>query len=208
MTTIDIKAIGSLLMYYESDLMYIREFQRYIRNEIRKDDFGKGDKGVFYNFTNEFRVTRNFPKGRITEVLTQAKKWIDGSTPNDVDGFAKQLNMEGLTHGKTMTVLASKILFLNNPWEILPMDIYTKTALGLKDNGYANYISKIEQVKKALNPVIDERLSTVEPYLKAIEEPFKKEIKPIKSVRQNRYIDKLLWTIGASKQKFFEFYHS
>ena len=97
---------------------------------------------------NEFRVARCVRKNSISKLLTLTLRWVDGSNPDDVDNFAKHLREQDLTHGKTMTVLASKLLFLNNPQTILPFDDYTKQAVGLEENIYAEYESRLGTFRK------------------------------------------------------------
>ena len=56
-------------------------------------------------------------------MLNLTKHWVESTDANDVDVLANELNRLGLTHDKKiMTSLASKILFLNNPYEIFPLD--------------------------------------------------------------------------------------
>lgn len=199
MTTADIQATGNLLKTYHSDLTYIRNFQRYKKGQISANDFVKKSEGTFYQFLIEFRVTRNFQAGKSASILQLTTKWINGSTPDDVDGFSHLLNRGKLTHDKTMTSLCSKILFLNNPWSILPMDNLAKKAIRQKDNLFSNYILNLVQFRKKHSDTIKKNLNIVEPFLITIENDFKKEIRNINIVRQNRFVDKLLWTLGQAK---------
>lgn len=149
MTTADIKAIGNLLQFYHSATVFrIRNFHRYKQGQISADDFVKKSAGTFYQFLIEYRVTRNFQAGKSASVLRLTTEWINDSTPDDVDGFANLLNKKKLTHDKTMTPLGSKILFLNNPWTILPMDNLARKALGQKDNLFSTYLANLVQFKK------------------------------------------------------------
>ena len=98
-----------------------------------------------------------------------------------------------------MTSLASKILFLNNPWIILPLDNLAKQAVGLKNNSYKNYLPLTAIFITDNKNEIDKLLSSVDQHLTIIEKQFEQEIENIKVVRHNRFVDKLLWTSGRTK---------
>ncbi|MCX6352386.1 MAG: hypothetical protein NTX03_11065 [Bacteroidetes bacterium] len=200
MKTEDIQAIGNFLMTYHSDLTYIHNFQLWKQGKISDVDYIKKSKGSFYQFLIEFKVTRNFNKGESSEVLAETKKWIKKPKSDYVDSFAEKLMDNGLTRNKIMTSLASKILFLNNPWAILPMDNLAKNAVGQKeDNFYKSYTKKVEVFNSSENKKrIKSDLEEIKNYLKVIEADFK-SINDIKLIRENRYLDKLLWTIGQTK---------
>ena len=195
----EIKAIGNFLETYHSDLIYIREFQRYKRNEILTIDFVKKREGSFYSFLIDFRVTRNYMAGQTISILEQTKKWLSiAQNIDDVDGFAQYLNRDKLTHGKIMTSLASKIMFLNNPWKIYPLDNWGKRALNQTDNYYKNYLDKVAQFKKINKEKIDICLKTAMPLISVLEKDFLGSISKIETVRENRIVDKILWTTGQN----------
>ena len=86
-----------------------------------------------------------------------------------------------------MTSLASKILFLNNPWTILPLDNLAKQAVGLKNNSYKNYLPLTDIFITDNKNKIDELLFSVDQHLTTIENNFQQEIENIKVVRHNRF---------------------
>jgi len=189
-----IEAAGNLLATYHSDLTYIRDFHRRKKGRVSESEYA----GTLSDFLEEFRVARCVCKNGIAKLLALTLRWVDGLTPNDVDNFAKQLREEGLTYGKTMTVLASKLLFLNNPQTILPFDNYTKRAVGLKENIYAEYEFRLSNFRKQEIEEIKRNLTFIGDYLLVIESEFRDELQDIETVRENRYIDKLLWTMGRA----------
>jgi hypothetical protein len=126
-------------------------------------------------------------------------EWIKQKHSDNVDDFAQQLKASGITHGKIMTSLASKILFLNNPWRILPLDNLAKQAVGLKTNIYANYLPLTDNYITENKNEINKLLTSVDKHLKIIEKQYEQEVENIILVRQNRFIDKLLWTNGRKK---------
>jgi hypothetical protein len=145
----------------------------------------------------EFKVTRNFSKGLSIDLLHFTNQWLNHKGDTDVDGFAHFLNSKGLTHGKVMTSLASKILFLNNPWEVIPIDRQAKKALDHKsDNCYSNFKPKLEDYRISKSKFFTDTFKIVQPFLKIVEKPFEKEIENISIIRENRLLDKLLWTAG------------
>lgn len=200
---IDIQVIGDLLMFYESDLGYIRNFQLFKKGEISPGAYCEKKQGTFYSFLIEFRVTRNFEKNKVDRLLEITRDWVINESSDRVDEFAIHLNDEGITHGKIMTVMASKILFLNKPWKILPMDSLGKFAVGQIDNSYENYMTRIREVREQILPNIKKKLSRVEPYLEQIEDLYYPVLKEPTVIRENRFIDKLLWTLGKSGRTFY-----
>jgi hypothetical protein len=197
MTTTDIKAIGNFLATYETDLVYIQNFQRHRHKKISTSDFITKKDGMFYKFLIEFKVTRNFVQGKSDEVLKFTNFWLDKNNDTDIDGFAILLKSNGLTRNGTMTSLASKVLFLNNPWEVIPMDTQAKKTLKHKDdNLYKSFVPKLNDYRHEKSELIKKTLTILNPYLTTIEKQFKNELDDIKTIRENRFIDKLLWTAG------------
>ena len=130
----EIEAAGNFLAYYYTDLIYIEKFQDYKNNSISKNEYITNEKGTFYSFLIEFKVVRNFNKGEVNKLLELTNNFVNGISPIDVDLFAEILLDSNLTRGNLMTSLASKILFLNNPWQIIPMDTLARKSLNQKDN--------------------------------------------------------------------------
>lgn len=194
-----IMALGNLLQYYHTDLIYINNFQRYKAGQLKTDDYLQKSNGSFKSFINEFRVARNIKKDKTKELLDLTMACIIEDNRIGVDDFAELLNKVGITHGKTMTSLASKVLFLNDPWNILPIDNLVKRAVDLKENKYSLYELKFNEYKNNHILEINNNLAYVEEFLKILEAPFMGEIKDIQTIRLNRFIDKILWTIGKKK---------
>jgi hypothetical protein len=196
-TATDIKAIGNFLATYESDLIYIQNFQRHRQGKISASDFTAKQNGMFYKFLIEFKVTRNFVQGKSDEVLKLTNFWLDKKNDTDIDGFATLLKSKGLTRNGTMTSLASKVLFLNNPWKIIPLDTQAKKTLKHKDdNLYKSFLPKLNDYRNEKSELMKSTLTVLNPYLTTIEKQFKNELDNIKAIRENRFIDKLLWTAG------------
>ena len=73
---------------------------------------------------------------------------FSSSLEDDVDGFAHHLNLEKITKGKRiMNSLASKILFLTNPWMLLPSDNLAKKSLKQRGNRYEDYAPKMHSLR-------------------------------------------------------------
>jgi hypothetical protein len=123
-------AIGNFLQFYHSDLEFIINFQKFKINSKDHEQYLMNNQGTFKRFINEFKVARNFKKEYTSTHLTLTEKWVKRSDCNDVDGFAKHLKIKNITEGSLLFSLASKILFPNNPWVILPYDFRTKHAVG------------------------------------------------------------------------------
>lgn len=196
MKYLHIQAIGHLLATYREDLVYISNFHKYKNEQISKKEFIKKDTGMFYKFLIDFSVTRNFIKGSTPRLLDVTTNWIHGKYPDDVDKFAKELNRKGLTHNHIATVLSSKILMLNNPWLILPIDKWARIAVKHKKNMYDGYLDKIDKYKKVHNIIINQCIESVAEHLNLIELEFRNELSNFEQIKINRFIDKLLWTVG------------
>jgi hypothetical protein len=192
-----IKALGNLLQYYHSDLTYILNFQMYKQNLILSSKYLLKSPGSFQSFLNEFRVARNVQKHKVAELLNLTTEWVRTNQADDVDEFADKLREENLTQkDKTMTSLASKILFLNNPWDILPCDSLNRRAVGVKTNRYSDFYSATRDTLERETSLSDDYLKPVQGYMRVIENEFKGEIDHISTIRRNRFIDKLLWVRG------------
>ena len=75
-------------------------------------EFLKKSKGTFKSFIDEFRVARNVDKTKTHILLELTTEWIRQKYSDNVDDFAEKLKDNGITHGKIMTSLASKIFIL------------------------------------------------------------------------------------------------
>ncbi len=194
-----IKALGNLLQYYHSDLRYILNFQRYKQNEFSSSEYLQISPGSFQSFLNEFGIARNVPKKNVGKLLARTEEWIKCSDVDNVDKFAKELRSNKLTHeGKTMTSLASKILFLNNPWDIIPLDTLNKKAVNVRTNRYHDFYDAILEIKKNKTLPFDGPFGPIQEYLDTIESEFKDNLKDIHLIRRNRYLDKILWMLGQT----------
>ena len=196
LTADNVRSIGTFLSSYHSDLTYIDNFQKHKKKHITTPEYVLGNKGMFKTFINEFRVARNIPIGNTHLVLNETMFWISLSSADDVDGFAHHLNLKNVTREKKiMTSLASKILFLNNPWVLLPFDNLAKKSLKQRSNRYEDYLPKMHQYRNEKESEIEQMLSTVNKHLNIIEQNFK-HLEDIKTIRHNRFVDKLLWLGG------------
>lgn len=196
-----IKALGSFLNYYESDLEYIARFQKIISRGINDEDLDGKKPGSFKAFINEYRVARNISssaenENNIKKLLEITQDWIKSDKPNDVDGLAEAICKAEITPRNRIPVsLASKILMLNNPWEILPMDSLTKASLKYSGTTYSEFKTKLDKFKddkKTRDRLLCE-LAEIGRYLSQIENKFKHCLKDIETIRYNRYADKVLW---------------
>jgi hypothetical protein len=195
-----IKSLGNLLQYYQSDLTYILNFQRCKQNPTSesKSKYLLKSPGSFQRFLNEFKIARCVQKDRVPELLNLTMEWVHTNQADDVDSFADKLRKKGLTHNKTMTSLASKVLFLNNPRVILPCDTLNRRAVGVKTNTYSDFGTAIRDMLERETLLIDDSLEPVQKYLCAIENEFKGKIDHISTIRRNRFLDKLLWVFGQN----------
>jgi hypothetical protein len=190
------KALGNLLQYYDSDLRYLKNFQSYRKGLIRTDDFLISKPGTFKAFLNEYGIARNINKELTKDLFELTIEWITTKDPIEVDGFANFLKTKGVTQNKTLTSLASKILFLNDPENVLPMDTRTRNSFRLKNNNYAEYIQLVRGFINQNKVSINENLNIISAPLTYIESQFKTNFLNFDLIRLNRFVDKILWTGG------------
>ncbi len=194
MTITQIQAIGTFLTYYRTDLNYINQFQRFKAGKISPEEYIKKNIGSFYSFLIEFKVVRNFPSGTVNKLLEETSLWIKSNDANNVDLFAAKL-AETVTNNKVMTSMASKILFLNNPWEILPMDSLARKTLKQKENRYSIYKNNLHHFMNDNESIFEQSLHYTDYIVDIIHKEFN-ELEDLKLICKNRVIDKLLWTMG------------
>jgi hypothetical protein len=90
--------------------------------------------------------------------------------------------------------LASKILFLNNPWEILPMDTLTRKAFKQNENKYFIYANNLEKYRQTNKTIIEKCLLHTKTLTSFVEQDYQGKINDLHIIRENRIIDKLLWS--------------
>ncbi|MWB94950.1 hypothetical protein GON26_11270 [Flavobacterium sp. GA093] len=194
MTIKQIEAIGNFLTYYRTDLIYINQFQKFKAGKISPEEYIQKNPGSFYSFLIEYRVVRNFPKGTVNKLLYETSLWIKSSESNNVDLFAEKL-AETVTNKKVMASMASKILFLNNPWEIIPMDSLARKTLNQKENKYSVYKNKLTGFGNENELIFENSLNYTNSLTNIIHTEFN-DLKDLKLICKNRIIDKVLWTMG------------
>jgi hypothetical protein len=194
MTNQQIQAIGNFLQYYYTDLLYINKFQDFKEKKLSLADYVSKNVGTFYSFLIEYRVTRNYAQGTTGKLLLETINWVNSRNADNVDSFTERLLKSGLTRGNTTTSLASKILFLNNPWEILPMDTLTRKAFKQTENNYSIYRTNLEEYRQTNKHIIDTCLLHTKSLTSVVESDYNGKIKDLQIIRENRMIDKLLWS--------------
>lgn len=193
-----IEALGNLLFYYNSDLNYIAQFHNFKNDKISENEYLTGNSG-FQEFINEYKVARNVRINKVKELMVFARGWVLSKKSLDVDSLAKDLKKNKITHdGKIMTSLASKILFLNTPQKILPIDTLNRRALDQKTNIYREFSNKVDGFKLENNNLIQKYLRTINSLLSEIEKNHTSIKIDFNVYRISRYTDKLLWVKGKN----------
>jgi hypothetical protein len=191
-----IESLGHLLAYYKSDLEYIAQFNLFRKNKINTEDYLKDTNSGFQKFINEFKVARNIKKKRVKKLMVFIKDSKLLEDTEAVDAFAKEIKNKKLTHeGKVMTVLASKIFFLNQPDKIIPMDSLNKKPFGLKGNIYKDFKIKVNGFIDENGEILSAYIDNVRHYLIKIENSVNIKI-DFEKYRINRFTDKYLWVKG------------
>lgn len=198
---IAVEALGSLLFYYRSDLEYIKTFQRCKLD--RGDHLTYFRKTVLPKFLAEYRIARGVKKGKRKDLFQAVLAHAKTAYANDVDCLAKKLRKGGVTQkDKTMVSLASKILFLNSPWEILPYDRLVRIAIGYSGRSYSGYIEAVEKSKDRILKLYHGLPKSILGYLQLIEREVAPDVPHLDRIREARFIDKVLWTLGRNGMEF------
>lgn len=191
-----ITAIGFLLSSYESDLNYFANFSHFLKGAISFEDYCLKSQGTFKNFIDEYGVARSTKGDLTSDLLNCALEWYHKGETKDVDRFAQSIKK--LTHDKVATSLASKIMYLMNPVEVLPLDSRVRAALNLRTNVYADYLAEVERFKENYKSEIFQALESVMGMLFIIEGQFAGKILGLERIRENRFVDKWLWVRGGN----------
>lgn len=195
-----IQAIGNFLAFYDTDLNYIKKFQDFKEGTLPPRVYVQKGKGTFYSFLTEYGVKRNISNisdddDAADKLLKETLNWVKGNhadNADNVDRFTEMLVKSKLTRGKKTISLASKILFLNNPWKIIPWDRRTRNAFKSKPKTYDLYKEELIKFRETDKKLIKECLIIVKPLAKVIENDYLGNVKDLNKIRENRIIDKLL----------------
>jgi len=195
---ITIEAVGNLLLYYRSDLVYIRSFQDC---KLYSTDHLTSFRDITLpKFLTEYRVARAIKRGRQKDFFEAVIAHINTDQADNVDHLAKNLNDSEITQsGKRMVSLASKILFLNNPWKLLPYDKLVRTAIGYPGTTYAGYFEAVQKSKERILKLYHSLPNSILECLQMIEAEVVPSIPRVDRIRKIRFIDKVLWTLGRNK---------
>ena len=126
-------------------------------------------------------------------LLAETAEWIKTNDADNVDLFATKLAKMGLTRGQVMASMASKILFLNNPWSIVPMDSLARKTLKQKDNKYVAYKLNLEEFKNENESILMNSINYTNELTRIIHDEFT-DLADLDVICKNRIVDKLLWT--------------
>ena len=196
---ITIEAVGNLLLYYRSDLEYIRSFQKCKRHGGDYQTYFKPT--VLSKFLAEYRVARNVKKGQTERLLETVIAYIKTDQVDNVDYLAKKLRDRRITQeDKNMVSLASKILFLNKPWKILPYDRFVRIGIECSGNTYSSYLEAVQKSKKRILKLYNALPKSILAYLQLIEADFASDITHLDKIRKNRFVDKTLWSLGRAEK--------
>jgi hypothetical protein len=199
-----VKASGYFLSTYHADLVYISRFKEWKGGSISDVEYHK----EFYDFLKKYGVIRTVNgKGSVQPLLLKTKEWIDNPINvndvdklNDVDKFTGTLREPDITKNHIVS-LASKVLFLNDPCRVFPMDSRAKNAINYSKNNYKQYSDELESfaTKYNINKEIKDCLNRISSLVEIVEQDFKNKFKQIETIRNNRFKDTLLWTLGEKK---------
>lgn len=183
---------------YSSDLCFILAFQQCKSGILTQQQY----LGSFEAFLSDFRVLRWIGSNKVPYVLADAMTWVHGQTPHDPDQFSKYLKSSQSQLSKNHLSLASKILFLNDPVQVTPIDRCVTAALGLPSNtSYSTFKPCFDIFKQQCKAQIQQGINAIQPYLQSAEASLQVATQHafnIAAIRENRMADKLLWVMGKA----------
>lgn len=192
------QAIGNFLMNYTTDLEYIAQFQEWKKGGyINKDYLSVNQKFGLYAFLQEFKVLRGFNKDNRVKLCKSIQQLLKSNTHINVDDLSRKINK-----GSCLQSMASKIAMLYDPEIYLPIDRFARIACFETDKrcSYKDFNIKAKEMHKyELNGIVKDIDNIVQPLIKPIESTIKLKDINIKLVRENRILDKVLWTKGKFK---------
>jgi len=194
-----VKAIGNFLAFYESDLNYIKRFHEY----KRLGDSAYFDKSDYSlpSFLSEFKIARNIAKNEQERLMEIAQGGYLRKGSIKVNDFALEIQASGISNGKLTVSLASKVLFLNSPYKVMPYDSRTKKAVQYGSNEYVEFLKHLADFSMRYKEDVQLCLKGIRPYAITIERKFKElESLDLHAIRRNRMLDKLLWVRGRKKK--------
>jgi hypothetical protein len=189
-----IEALGLLLSWYRKDLEFFLSFQRFDRGGRKDEGYYANTPGSFQRFINSYQVARTIEAGQTLELLTICMQWHDKQQWMDVSGLASAINERIITHGFPLS-LASKVMFLMRPEEVLPFDKRAKNTLEIKESrpDYRAYHQMALDFGTRNEPIIDQGLSRISDMLDTLEQGYQELDISFPKVRRMRMLDKLLW---------------
>lgn len=188
-------ALGNFLSFYYKDLNWILHFQKFINNEIVIEEYLYDEKWGFNKFLSSYKIIRNRYKKYEYDLLEVVKSHIKRKKYNDIIGLANILKDKNITTGNAVS-LSSKILFLNNPVEIFPLDNNVKKLFDIEKDMYDDYLVEVKKFKKKYKSQIIHFLEKYKTHYLRTENKVI-GLKRIEIIRLNRFIDIYLWTKGG-----------
>lgn len=189
-----IEALGYLLSWYRKDLEFFSAFQKFDQGGRDIESYCANTPGSFQNFINAYQVARTLKKGQTQALLTICLDWHDKRRWMDVSDLAQEIDKRKIVHGFPLS-LASKVMFLMRPEEVLPFDKRAKNTLGIKESWpeYGEYYQKAKAFGEEKDLVITEALSRSSDLLDTLEEGYQDLKFSFPKIRRMRLLDKLLW---------------
>lgn len=198
-TNNDIKAMGYFLAHYGDELSHIKSFQaNYLSTKRISLSVNKKNDPKFWKCLTQFRVARTLgiKNGQRNDFIQVFNNWdFRNCSPEDVDGFCAEGKMI-----KNHKSLASKMMMLANPWQIIPYDTQASETVNYnapnRNTNYVDYLKLVTDFERKNEKLIDSLLSEVGSYATIIEHSYKCNLKDIQVIRRKRLLDKVLWTYG------------
>ncbi len=186
------EVIESLKYRYAEDLSFIGHFQAWLRGQVSLQHYA--DNSLRECFKT-YRVAKVIRAGKREDLLDLTRDWLSSGRGTDVDGLANEFKKAECTNGLPLA-LASVLLFLHNPTQVLPLDSYSRMAVGSVEADYQEYIKRATLFREKHALEIQSELQQVSGFLAEIEQKMGFNWSNAEAVREQCYLHRWLKYLG------------
>ena len=191
-----IEAVGNFLLNYNNVLDDYTKL-----NKILNDKDNVRFQKFIIKFISDWKVIRQIPKDEVIRfnLCNLLFEFINNKDRNIENVNLLCGKIKNITKNQLIS-LSSKVLFIYSPDFYFPYDSNVKNALEIKTKNYTIYYNNVKKFSCDYEELINSILDDIKSYTKEIETNFDINPDTIKLIRQNRLIDKLLWTKGKNNR--------
>ena len=177
---------------YGSDIVFVNQFADCMAGRL---DPGEYCESSFKAYLRQNKLARIVRSGKLSELFVATVQWIRGEDVHDVDGFARRLWNQGVTNG-TPVMLVSRLLYLNRPGEILPLDMFGRMALRCSSPDYAVFAQKAKDFQERYLVELSTALTQIEREMIQTEQEAEVRLDHLETIRLKYLLHQWLYWLG------------